>query len=212
MKKRSSLQGTLPAGPVFSAMLVGLLLLSGLLYYRAVNVQRFLEPALALSLPRSELAQRIETALQQEFGGYAIRGIRLRSSSIIIDKDLLFTTGGTRREVAPAILKKLARVYLAALDEKTRPNVSMILVIARYPVQTRANGLLRSEQQRQAEMTLDAMFSAEPALVKQFGRFFAAAALPASQIALDQDTIEFQVIPSELIHAGVLQKLVKYLE
>jgi len=201
--------GGLPAGPVFGFLLVGLMLLSGLLYYRAVNVQRFLEPALALSLPRSELSRQLGDAIEREFKGYAVKDIRLRSSSIVLEKHLLFTPGGALRNTAPVVLKKLARVYLSALDENTRPNVSLILVIARYPAANGVSGAARDRQRQQAETTLDAMFRAEPALAEQFGRFFASTAIPASLVQ-DPDTIEFQIIPSELMHAGVLQKLVKY--
>lgn len=211
MKRLLRIPGDVPVGPVFSLLLVGLLLLSGLLYYRAVNVQRFLEPALALSLPRSELAQRINASLQREFSEHSIGGIRLRSSSIIIEQSLLFTPRGVLRDFAPIILKKVARAYLSALDEQTRPNVSMVLVIARYPVQGSETNAIRSEHQRQAARTLDALFEAEPALAKQFGRFFTSAAIPATLVQ-DPDTIEFQIIPSELMHAGVLQQLVKYVE
>ena len=211
MKKLVRMKWNLPAGPVFSLLLVGLLSLSGLLYYRAVNVQRFLEPALALSLPRSELAQRINVSLQQEFSEHAIRGVKLRSSSIIIDQSLLFTPRGVLRDLAPVILKKVARVYLSALDDQTRPNVSMVLVIARYPAQAGETGAIRIKHQRQASKTLDALFKAEPEIAKQFGRFFTSAAIPASLVQ-DPDTIEFQIIPSELMHAGVLQQLVKYVE
>lgn len=211
MKKRLRMQGSLPAGPIFGLLLVGLLLLSGLLYYRAVNIQRFLEPALALSLPRSELAQRIGAALLREFGENAVKGIRLRSSSIIVENELLFSDGGALRKIAPPVLKKIARVYLQALDEQTRPNVSMILIISRYPLQGGDIRAVREVRQRQAEKTLDGMFKAEPELAAQFGRFFASAAMPASRLQ-DPDSIEFQVIPSELMHASVLQKLVKYAE
>lgn len=210
MKKRSPMREKLPVGPVFGFLLVGLLFLSGLLYYRAVNIQRFLEPALALSLPRSELSQRLGDLLQREFSRPFVGGIRLRSSSIVVEKALLLTPDGVLRRNAPVILKKLARVYLSALDENTRPNVSMILVISRYPVPSGdGDGEARGRQRRQADMMLDALFHAEPELERQFDRFFASTAIPAS-LAQDPDTIEFQIIPSELMHAGVLQKLVKY--
>lgn len=212
MKSRRRIRGKLPAGPVFALLLVGLLLLSGLFYYRAVNVQRYLEPALALSLPRSILAQRINAALEREFDGSAVNGIRLRSSAIIVEKDLLFASAGGLRREAPVLLRKLARVYLAALDDQTRPDVSMILVITRYPAQDDKTGALRSEQQRQAGRILDALFGSEPALAEKLGRYFASAAMPASRLMQDPDTIEFQIIPSELMHAGVLQSLVKYVE
>jgi len=205
----SRTEGNVPLGPVFGLVLVGVLLLSGLLYYRAVNVQRFLEPALALSLPRSELSQHLGDAIEREFKGYAVKDIRLRSSSIVIEKALLFSSSGVLRSNAPVVLKKLARVYLTALDENTRPNVSLILVISRYPVRNGVTDAARKRQRRQAEMTLDALFRSEPELAAQFGRFFASTAVPASLVQ-DPDTIEFQIIPSELMHAGVLQKLVKY--
>src|SRR5512143_2212095 len=53
-----------PPGPVISLLLIGLVLLSSLLYYRSVKIQRFLEPALALSQPRNEFAKHIRQIIQ----------------------------------------------------------------------------------------------------------------------------------------------------
>ena len=79
-----------PAGPILSLLLIGLVLLSALLYYRAVKIQRFLEPALAISKPRNEFSKSIKQIFQQEFGAELVKGIRIRAGSIFIEKSFLF--------------------------------------------------------------------------------------------------------------------------
>ena len=39
-----------PAGPLLSLALIGVMLLSAVLYYRAVRIQRFLEPSVAVTV------------------------------------------------------------------------------------------------------------------------------------------------------------------
>ena len=68
MNRRSLWKYVPPAGPVLSLLLIGLVVLSALLYYRAVKIQRFLEPALALSQPRNEFTKNISQNFQREIG------------------------------------------------------------------------------------------------------------------------------------------------
>ncbi len=95
MNARSLWKLVPPAGPVLSLLLVGLVLLSALLYYRAVKIQRFLEPALALSQPRNEFAKNIKSIYQKEFGTKPVTGLRIKASSILMDRSFLFTPGAS---------------------------------------------------------------------------------------------------------------------
>ena len=54
--------------PIVILTLIGLLLLSALLYYKAVRSQRYLEPSLALAQPRIEFIHKIGLFFQEEFG------------------------------------------------------------------------------------------------------------------------------------------------
>src|SRR6266542_73897 len=93
-----------PVGPVFSLILIGIVLLSGLLYYRAVKIQRYLEPVLALSQPRNEFSKNINRMFEKEFGAAPIKGLTVNASSLTMDKSLLFYDDG--------ILKPTARLDL----------------------------------------------------------------------------------------------------
>src|ERR1700690_1681055 len=96
------------AGPVLSLLLIGLVLLSALLYYRAIRIQRFLEPALAISQPRNEFSKTIKLMFQREVGAEAINGNKVRGRSILIEKSFLFSGDGALKVSAQTDLKKLA--------------------------------------------------------------------------------------------------------
>ena len=123
-----------PAGPVLSLLLTGLVLLSALIYYRAVKIQRFLEPALALSQPRNEFSKNITRIFQKEFGPKSVKGLTLKSSSILMEKSLLISREGTLNASAQADLRQLARVFLALMkDDHARSEISLVLIIGRFP-------------------------------------------------------------------------------
>ncbi len=202
-----------PAGPVLSLVLIGLLLLSALLYYRAIKIQRFLEPALAISQPRNEFAESINLIFQKEFGAESIAGIRVRTSSIVIKKSLLFSVNGALKAPAQIVLKKLARIFLSLLnDDHTRPNISLVLINARFPSEwTRSsNAAERMKVQRIVGIVQDSLFNAEPELGRRYGAYFVTAAQPTFPNDGNLDLIEIRIVPSELLHIEVLQKLMKY--
>src|SRR5512134_829109 len=90
-----------PLGPIFSLALIGLLLLSAILYYRAVKIQRFLEPALAISEPRMKFTQGIRNLLIREFSHTELKGIKFRAGSIIVDESLLLAGAHQKRSGEP---------------------------------------------------------------------------------------------------------------
>jgi hypothetical protein len=213
MSDRSLWKYLPPAGPTLSLALIGLLLLSALLYYRAIKIQRFLEPALAISQPRNEFAQSVNLIFQKEFGAESIPGIKVRTSSIAITKSLLFSEKGALRATARIVLKKLASTFLSLLeDDHTRPNISLVLINARFPADRsrRSNGAERLRAQRMVGLIQDSLFEEEPKLGRRYGAYFVAAAQPAHPNDGNIGLIELRIVPSELLHIEVLQRLMKY--
>jgi hypothetical protein len=202
-----------PAGPVLSLLLVGLVLLSALLYYRAVKIQRFLEPALALSQPRNEFAKNIKSIFQKEFGTRSIKGIRIKAGSILVDKSFLFSKGGVLSASAQADLVKLARIFLALMnDDHARSEISLVMIIGRYPSfgATGADAAGRMDAQRMVGFIQDVLFHAQPELGVRYSPYFASVAQPATPHEGNLGVVEFRIIPSEYLHIEVLEKLEKY--
>lgn len=213
MTRRSLWKYMPPAGPVLSLLLIGLVVLSALLYYRAVKIQRFLEPALALSQPRNEFTKSISQNFQREFGALNVEGLQARSSSIIIDRSLLFTTQGALKPSASATIKKLSRLFLSLLeDTRSRNNISIVLVSFHYPADgpKPATVAARGQAQQMVGLLQDSLYEAEPELGNKFKAYFAATVHPEHLRRGERGVIELRIIPSELLHIEVLQRLMKY--
>ena len=203
----------IPPGPILSLTLIGIMLLSGLLYYRAIKVQRFLEPALAFSQPRNEFTDTINTLLGKELEQTGIQGVRFMMGSIVVDRRELFNEASGMNESAALLIKRLGNVFLSALnDQHTRSRFGLILIVARFPggPDPETNRRTRLMTQERAEMVLHSLFGASPALQKEYAAYFAAAAIPADPSGRGFDRIEFRIIPSEQLHIEVLQRLQKY--
>jgi hypothetical protein len=203
-----------PVGPLFSLTLIGLILLSAIIYYRAVKIQRFLEPALAISEPRMKFTRDLRDLLAREFSPKQMKGIRFRSGTIIVEQSLLFEGAhpeGERSE--PVVLKKLSRVLRAALsDPEIRENISLILINARFPLgkDTLFNRQLRFEVQDRAVLILNSLFTIDPSLERDFSQYFAATSLPSGSPEQGGAVVEFRIIPTERLHIEVLQRLEQY--
>jgi len=203
----------LPLGPLLGLTLIGILVLSALLYYRAVKIQRFLEPALAISQPRMKFSQSVTSLLSKEFGTGQLKGLRFRAGSIFVDPSLLLNKIHPLRESDPLVLKKLGSVFLTALDDpEIRDNISLILVCTRFPLDPdgKTNKEMRAKMEERAGLILSSMFAVEPALGKSYGTYFAATALSVGTGMKETDWIEFRIVPSERLHIEVLLKLEKY--
>jgi hypothetical protein len=202
-----------PAGPVLSLLLISLVLLSALLYYRAVRIQRFLEPALAISQPRNEFSKSIKLMFQREFGAEQIKGLKVRGSSILMEKSFLFSGDGVLKSSAHTDLKKISRIFLLLMEnEQTRSDISLVLIILRFPSSgTYAKyAAERVQAQHMAGFIQDALYVAEPQLAIRYGSYFVASAQPENPIEGNRELIELRIIPSELLHIRALEKLEKY--
>ena len=201
-----------PSGPVVSLLLIGLVLLSALLYYRAVKIQRFLEPALALSQPRNEFSKRITDLFRKEFGEQPVAGLRVRTSSIQMQRSLVFKPDGTLTREGKGVLRKLARVFLALLqDEKARTEIDRILIVSRFAQQEKlgANVPLRMRENLRVGFIQDALFLEVPELGRKHAPFFLSATGLLDAHAA-QGIVDFLIVPSEFLHIEVLERLEKY--
>lgn len=212
MKRASLWKLVPPPGPILSLMLIGLVLLSGLLHYRAVRIQRFLEPALALSQPRNEFSEAIADIFQKEFSIGPFRGLEVRTSSIVVDKSILFVGENTLHASGQAVLKKLSKVLLTLMEDKHwRSDISLVLITGGYaPGPTGADSEARFKAQRTLGIVQDALFRAEPALGSTYRSFFAVVARAGPPGEQPSERLEIRIIPSEALHMEVLQRLQKY--
>ncbi len=201
----------LPA-PILSLTLIGVLLLSALIYYRAVKIQRFLEPALALSTPRITFAKNVKNLLFSEFGIEHAEHILFTSNSLYVDKTLLLP-GTQGQGPDSAVIEKLGRIFLSVLkDPDMRGYVDFIMISAKFPAgaDAKAAAANRVLSQRQAEAILTSLFRVSPELQKEYGAYFAASALPAMPADKEGNLVEFRLLPSERLHIDVLRSLQKY--
>jgi hypothetical protein len=199
-------------GPLLSLTLIGILLLSAVLYYRAVKIQRFLEPALAISTPRFLFAKNVNLILAKEFGSVQTPGIRLTTNAIFVGRSLILS-GGNRQASEPPALKKLGRVFLSVLsDRNIRDHIDFILIRVRYPAgQGEASDeAKRRDAQQKADLILQSLFRGTPGLAKEYGPLFSATSIPGNSGEDDAAWIEFRFMPSELLHIEALQSLKKY--
>lgn len=198
-------------GPILSLTLIGILLLSAVLYYRAVKIQRFLEPALAISTPRVAFAKNIKHLISGEFGIEGATGIRFTTSSIFVDRSLI--ASGVRGTYDTASLKKLGRVFVSVLkDPDMRDYVDFILIISPLPLSadTDLNERRRVDLQHRSELILDSLYRASPDLKDKYGKYFAASVVPVQSREGEAGWVEFRFIPSERLHIEVLKSLQKY--
>ncbi len=213
MNRRTWWKYVPPAGPVLSLLLIGLVVLSALLYYRAVKIQRYLEPALALSQPRNEFARNLSQNFQQEFGALQIKGLQVRSSSILINGSVLFSADGVLKPSSQNITRKLSSLFLSLLsDARTRSNISIVLVSIHYPADgpKHATIALRTQAQQMVALLEDSLYEAEPELEQKFKAYFAATVHPEHILRGERGVVELRIIPSELLHIEVYQKFMKY--
>ncbi len=204
-----------PLGPLFSLTLIGVLLLSAILYYRAVKIQRFLEPALAISEPRMNFNRNIRALIAKEFSPRQRKGITFSAGTIVVDESLIFeSTHSKEQPGVPVVLRKLSRVFAAALDNpEIRKNISLILITARFPLTKDVilNRQKRFEVQDRAVLILNSLFVAEPTLEKKYTSFFTATAIPAAEPPKAGGmAIEFRIVPTERLHIEVLERLEGY--
>jgi len=162
---------------------------------------------------KDEIYSEHNSLLAKEFGTEEIKGIRFRTGAILVEQSLLLSNIHPAKGSEPLILKKLASVFLTALnDPEIRDNISLVLVSTRLPIgpDWKANKEMRAGMQERAGLILSSLFALEPKLEKNYGAYFAATALSVSAGVKEPDWIEFRIVPTERLHIDVLMRLGKY--
>lgn len=196
----------IPVGPIILISLIGILLLSSLLYYRSIKVQRFLEPALALSEPRLKFIQNINNIVLKEFSSEEMNKLKVKSSSLIVDRSLLFSDDG---KIKSKTVRKFATVFLKALsDQEIRKYISLILIGIKLPADSKKH----PEAYITSKEMMDLLFKYEPVLKKEYGNYFSPSMMWLDKKKDNIISVEFKIVPSEQLHIDVLQKLIKYAE
>ena len=201
----------LPSGPILVLILIGLMFLSALLYYKAVRAQRYLEPSLSIAQPRIDFIQDISRLLVKEFGTEKINGIILASNSIFVDGSLIFSDPVHRKAIDGMFLKKLSQVFLSMLqDQDMRSQFDLVLVSTRLKVSPSMDvtAKKRTERQQIAESILNSLYKVEPGLLKYYGTF-TATTIPILPNQKD-NWVEFRIVPSEHLHIELMKSLNKY--
>jgi len=199
------------AAPVGILILIGMLVLSALLYYKSVRGQRYLEPSLALAQPRVEFAHKITLLFQKEFGLKRINGVVLSGNSIFVDSSLIYGSPSGPRVLDTVFLKKLSSIFLSMLsDPEMRSHFDLILVSARihFSLSVDENKLRRIRGLRIADSIVESMYSVSPALMKHYG-MLAPTAVPDKPSA-KYNWVEFRIVPSERVHVEMMESLNKY--
>ena len=199
------------AAPIGILILIGMLVLSALLYYKSVRGQRYLEPSLALAQPRIEFANQVTLLFQKEFGLKRINGVVLSGNSIFVDNSLIFDSPANPGDMNRVFLEKLCNVFLSMLnDPEMRSHFDLILVSARIHFSTSIdeNKIRRIRGLRIADSIVESMYSVAPDLLKHYG-MLAPTAVPDKPSA-KYNWMEFRIVPSERVHVEMMESLNKY--
>jgi hypothetical protein len=200
----------LPPGPILSITLIGLILLSAVLYYRAVKAQRFLEPALAISQPWNNIVISFRNIFFDEFGLDA-RDVRFGGDVIYVKKAALLQD--VYHGHSSEVLDKVGRVLGRAMENPAiSPYVDFILIAARAPIteDRELNKKRRQEVDIMSSAVLDALFRQVPELEDKFARHFTSSALMALVRKDEDQWFEFHVVLNERLHIQLLESLEKY--
>ena len=200
-----------PAGPVLILTLIGVMLLSTLIYYKAVRIQRFLEPAVAISAPRITFYRKISNLIIEEFGMSEIPGFIFTGDQILVQKSLLYRDSDVRG-VSPA-MRKIGRVFYSALEDPTmRPYIDSIIVSTRAPMTADpvSNQKARDFFQNEARFIQNALFVVEPELSSKYPQYFESSVIMAAMRPEDAEWVVFRLIPSDRPNLQMLDQLRKY--
>jgi hypothetical protein len=201
-----------PVDQIIGITLIGLLLLSALIYYKSVKAQRYLEPSLAILEPQVAFAQKISDLINEEFGSKQNTGIVFTATSILIDDRLIFTDPYNKESVKPDFVRKLGNILMAMLgDIQMRLHFELILISTRLPISPHhiLNKQKQIEKQNNAELVLNALYKVSPGLKNNYALYFTSSVIPVRP-EQNENWIEFRFIPSEHLHIDMIKSLKKY--
>ncbi len=197
-----------PLRVILTLALMSLLLLSSIIYYRAVRIKRFSELAFAIFQPQNEFSQKMIDPFIKLFEKKKISGIRFTVNSLCIDESLLMVAPNSK-DTQPTIMGDLGKIFHAILqDPELRSNIELILVSTIGPASPGMSLSIRNYRTLQAksESVLRSLFTVEPELEQQYSSFFASTVISTTDAERDQCAVEFRFIPNHQIYIEYLQK------
>ena len=209
MNKQENRGRLIPDEPVVILILIGMILIGALLYYRAVNLQRFLEPALAVLEPRTQLSMRLKNLAKEELGPEYGQNVIVQSSGLMLHKSLFSTP---QYHGIPVFINRLGNMIQRLFEDPwMSSNVEIVMIKTSVPMglpQEIRNSAQEKMQQR-SEALLNAILGSNSVLSAGYSDKFAATAV-LSRKAEAADWIALDIIPSERLHIEILEKLGKY--
>lgn len=209
MKNQKEKRNLISAEPVVILVLIGLMLIGALLYYRAVNLQRFLEPALAVLEPRSMLSLRMKELASEELGPEYAQSVIVRSSGLMLHKSLF---SSPQHSGIPVFVKRLSDMMRRLFEDPwMSSNVEMIMVRASVPLDMpiEVRNELTERMRKYSETLLKAILGLNPGLAEGYSDKFAATVV-LNRKSEEADWIALDIIPSERLHVEMLERLGKY--
>ena len=177
---------------------------------RAVRVQRFLEPALALTQPRIEFDSKVIGMLDTELNPDDYGDVKYLLNSILVRERAITTA-----PKSPRVIGAIGRVFTGILEEpELRGQISVVLVSTKAGLTNDLayNKATREARQDDAEKILSSLYAAAPVLEREYLGYFEATAKPIAKGRLDAGWVSFRLVPSSKLHVEVLQKLNKYVQ
>ncbi len=201
-----------PVDQILGITLIGLILLSALIYYKSVKAQRYLEPSLAVSEPRVAFTQKISDHISKEFGSRKNTGVVFTANSILVDDRQVFADPYNKESVKPDFVRKLGNILMAILDDvQMRPQFELILVSTRLPISPHLilNKQKQIEKQNNVELLLNSLYTSAPELKNTYALYFTSSVIPVRPDQ-SENWIEFRFLPSEHLHIDMIKSLRKY--
>lgn len=211
MRPLGYIRAFIPPGPVLSLTLIGIMLLGALLYSRAVRIQRFLEPSVAISEPRITFNRKVSNLLIGEFGSSDVQGLVFLGNQLLVHKTLLYQDADANG-VSP-VMRKLGRVFYTVLDDNAlRPYIDTIIISTRGPMSDdpEKNRRIREFQHEEANFLLNALCLVEPEIDRKYPAYLESSVTLINMRADEGDWVVFRIIQSDKPHIDMLQKLQKY--
>jgi len=199
-----------PLRVVMTLALMSVLLLSLVIYYRAIRIQRVSELALAIYQPQNDFSQNMIGPFIKLFDKKKISSIRFTANSLCIDESLLLMVAPNSEDTQPTILKDLGKIFHAILqDPELRSNIELILVSTIGPVSPGMSLSIKNYRilQAKSESVLRSLFIAEPELEQKYSSFFASTVISATDAERDQCAVEFRFIPNDRLYIEYLQRV-----
>ena len=190
--------------------LMSLLLLSLVVYYRAVRIQKFSELALAIYQPQNEFRQKTLGPFIKLFDKKKISRIAYTDNSFCIEEPLLLVGEQNSNIPQQTIMGDLGKTFHEILqDPELRSNIDMILVSTIEPLSpsmSLSNKNFRSLQEK-SDSVLWSLFVAEPELKQKYSSFFTSTVISTADVESDQCMIEFRFIPNNRLYTNYLQRV-----